>query len=165
MKEYIKYINKVKEIGAKDAKIIPANSIITAEWVRVKCQYGCGGYGHKLACPPFTPTPEQTRKILTYYNDALLIHVNEMIDLNKMIFNLETEIFFDGYYKAFGMGAGPCNICKKCSEFCTHPNEVRPSMEACGIDVYSTVKPIGFPINVLKTKKCKFNFYGVILIK
>ncbi len=115
MEKYTKYITRAKELGAKDAKAILANSIVTAEWVRVKCQYGCSGYGRSLACPPFTPTPEQTRKILTHYNAALLVHVDEMIDVNKIVSTLEKEIFFDGYYKAFGMGAGPCNICKKCS--------------------------------------------------
>jgi predicted metal-binding protein len=165
MKKYKKYIAGAKELGAKDAEIIPANSIVTAEWVRVKCQYGCSGYGRSLACPPFTPPPEQTKKILSHYNDALLVHVDEMIDVNDIVSTLEKEIFFDGYYKAFGMGAGPCNRCKECSEFCRHPDEARPSMEACGIDVYSTVRTQGFPIQVLKTKKCKFNFYGVILIE
>ncbi len=165
MNKYKKYIARARELRATDATIIPANSIVTAEWVRVKCQYGCGGYGRSLACPPFTPTPEQTRKILAHYNDSLLVHVDEMIDLNKIVYTLEKEIFFDGYYKAFCMGAGPCERCEVCPEFCQHPDEVRPSMEACGIDVFSTVRTQGFPIQVLKTRKCKYNFYGVILIE
>jgi predicted metal-binding protein len=165
MKKYEKYITRAKELGAKDAIIIPTNSIVTAEWVRLKCQYGCDGYGTSFKCPPNSPTPEQTKTILSDYKEALLVHVDELIDLNEIVITLEKEIFFDGYYKAFGMGAGPCNICKKCSESCTHPEKVRPSMEACGIDVYTTVRAHGFPIEVLKTKADKFNFYGVVLIE
>ncbi|MCK9432273.1 MAG: DUF2284 domain-containing protein [Candidatus Omnitrophica bacterium] len=38
-------------------------------------------------------------------------------------------------------------------------------MEACGIDVYSTVKNNGYPIKVLKDGNCKGNYYGVVLIE
>lgn len=38
-------------------------------------------------------------------------------------------------------------------------------MEACGIVVFRTVGTQGFPIEVLKTKKFKYNFYGLILIE
>jgi predicted metal-binding protein len=165
MKKYAKYVTRAKELRVKDAKIIPTKSIVTAEWVRIKCQFGCSGYGHGLMCPPYTPTPEQTRRILTCYNYALLVHVDEMINVSKIVFKIEEELFFDGYYKAFSMGAGPCFLCEKCPKFCRHLTEARPSMEACGIDVYKTVRAHGFPIEVLKTKNCKFNFYGLILIE
>jgi predicted metal-binding protein len=165
MQKYSKYITKAKKLGVKDAKIIPANGVVTAEWVRAKCQFGCGVYGRRLSCPPSAPTPEQTRRILTHYDDALLVHTDEMIDIGKIVSLMEKEIFFDGYYKAFGMGAGPCELCEACPEFCKHPHQARPSMEACGIDVYSTVRAYGFPIEVLKTRACKFNFYGLVLIE
>ncbi len=164
MEQFEKYITRAMELGVKEAKVIPADSIVTAEWVRIKCQFGCGGYGQRLTCPPSTPTPEQTRSILKDYKNALLLHSDEMIDISKIVVKIETEIFFDGFYKAFGLGAGPCFLCEECPEFCNHSKEARPSMEACGIDVYETVRPHGFPIEVLKTKECKFNFYGIILI-
>ena len=165
MKKYAKCVTRAKELRVKDAKIIPTKSIVTAEWVRIKCQFGCGGYDRRLTCPPHSPTPEQTRRILTHYNYALLVHVDEMINVSKIVFKIEEEIFFDGYYKAFGMGAGPCYLCEKCPKFCKYPDKARPSMEACGIDVYRTVRAHGFPIEVLRTEKCKFNFYGLVLIE
>ncbi len=165
MQKYDKYIARAKELGAKDARIIPADSVITGEWVRAKCQFGCGMYGRGLTCPPSTPTPEQTGRILKSYNHALLIHGHEMDDMNKIVPVLEKEIFFDGYYKAFSMGAGPCELCEKCPEFCTHPHEARPSMEGCGIDVFGTVRAHGFPIETLKTKDGKVNLYGLVLIE
>jgi hypothetical protein len=38
-------------------------------------------------------------------------------------------------------------------------------MEACGIDVFSTAKNNGFPINVLKSKDEVQNYYGLVLIE
>ena len=165
MTKYEEYIARARELGVTNAKIIPANTIVTAEWVRVKCQYGCGGYGSSLVCPPSAPTPEQTRKILADYNDVLLVHVDEMNNLNKIVSTLEREIFLDGYHKAFAMGAGPCDLCEKCPKFCKYPERARPSMEACGIDVFSTVRANGFPIEVLNTQTCNGNYYGVVLIE
>lgn len=164
-RRYTKYINKSKALGAITAKIIPAKSIVTAEWVRLKCQFGCDGYGRTLTCPPYSPTPAQTRGMLGNYKSALLIRGDEYTDIRKIVALLEREIFLDGYYKAFAMGAGPCNLCPRCPKYCRHAEEARPSMEACGIDVFSTVRANGLPIKVLRTRKCAGNYYGVVLIE
>ncbi|HID55545.1 TPA: hypothetical protein EYP37_03380, partial [Candidatus Poribacteria bacterium] len=37
---------------------------------------------------------------------------------------------------------------------CRHPRQARPSMEACGIDVYRTAKTAGFPIEVVRDYTC-----------
>jgi predicted metal-binding protein len=49
------YIAQAKRAGALEAKTIPASNVVTAEWVRLKCQFGCDGYGNGLCCPPRTP--------------------------------------------------------------------------------------------------------------
>lgn len=164
MDKYAKYVERAKELGAEDATIIPADSIITSEWVRAKCQYGCGTYGHRKSCPPSSPTPEQTRRILESYSHALLIHGKDIDGINRMVPILEKEIFFDGYYKAFGMGAGPCELCEECTDICAHPREARPSMEGSGIDVFGTVRSHGFPIEVLDSRECEVNLFGLVLI-
>ena len=165
MKKYVSYIKKAKGLKVKDAKIILAKSIVTAEWVRLKCQFGCDGYGQTLTCPPYSPTPERARRMLAEYKYGLLIHGDAHTHIRKIIAILEKHIFLDGYHKAFGMGAGPCELCARCPKFCRHADEARPSMEACGIDVYSTVRANGLPIEVLKTSSCKGNYYGVVLIE
>jgi predicted metal-binding protein len=33
-------------MGAVDAKAIDPKSIVVKDWVRLKCQYGCGNYGN-----------------------------------------------------------------------------------------------------------------------
>ncbi len=165
MKQKSKYLKKAKKLGAKDSKIISVKSIVVSEWVRLKCQFGCEGYGGRLTCPPYSPTPEQTRRIIVDYEYGLLIHGEEDTDINDIVATMEREIFLDGYYKAFGMGHGTCVLCNKCTKFCKYPEKARPSMEACGIDVYSTVRANGFPIEVLRTTSCEGNYYGLILIE
>jgi predicted metal-binding protein len=165
MKKYQKYIERAKKLKLRDAKIIPAKSIVVAEWVRLKCQFGCDGYGECLSCPPNSPTPEKTRKMLTHYKYALLIHGDEHTEITDIVAKLERMIFLDGYHKAFAMGAGPCELCSRCAKLCRHSDRARPAMEACGIDVYSTARANGLPIKVLKTNTCKGNYYGVVLIE
>jgi predicted metal-binding protein len=159
-----KYIKRAKQMGAVDAKVIAVKTIVVAEWVRLKCQFGCDGFGQSLTCPPYSPAPDITRKALGFYKHALLVHGNEYTDIHALIPKLEREIFLDGYYKAFGMGAGPCRLCAECGKFCRHTEKTRPSMEACGIDVYSTARANGFPIKVVKARGCNGNYYGVVLI-
>ena len=68
------FCKKAVEMGVEGAKIIDPGSIVTAEWVRMKCQYGCPGFGMSLCCPPRTPTPDMTRKVIDSYQKAILLH-------------------------------------------------------------------------------------------
>jgi predicted metal-binding protein len=165
MKEYTDYIKMAKKLGADKVKVIPAKSVVTAEWVRLKCQFGCGGYGQRLTCPPCSPLPEQTKKMLEDYSYGLLVHGDKYTKIREIVSDLEREIFLDGRHKAFGMGAGPCKLCSECPEFCRYPERARPAMEACGIDVYTTVRANGFSIDVVKTTKCNTDYYGLVLIE
>ncbi|MGQ9597642.1 MAG: DUF2284 domain-containing protein [Thermoproteota archaeon] len=71
-----------------------------------------------------------------------------------------------GYYSAFGLTSGPCPFCEKCNlKHCVHPRLARPSMEACGIDVYATVRSNGFKLEVVKSKKDKPRYFGLLLIQ
>jgi predicted metal-binding protein len=55
----------------------------------MKCQLGCGGFGQSLTCPPYSPTPEFTRRMLVYYKHALLIHGDAYTNIHKLIPKLE----------------------------------------------------------------------------
>jgi predicted metal-binding protein len=165
MSNFQQYVRRALDLGVRGAKVIQAQSIVTAEWVRIKCQFGCGGYGQALTCPPFSPTPELTRKMISFYTYALLIHGDEYTAISSIVSTLEREAFLDDLYRAFGMGSGPCTLCEKCPKQCRYPERARPSMEACGIDVFSTVRANGFPIEVLKTTGCEANYYGLILLE
>ncbi len=149
------------------AKIISPADVVTADWVRLKCQFGCDGYGGCLVCPPYTPTPEQTRKVLDCYKRAALIHFDKFAEIKPTIAELEREIFLAGAWKTFGLGAGPCYFCSECNVkggTCLHAEKARPSMEACGIDVFATARKAGFPIEVVSSRRQCPNYYGLILV-
>jgi len=156
-----------KKSGVRVARIISPSEVETAAWVRLKCQFGCDCYGQCLVCPPFTPSPEEMRKVLDAYNRAILIHFDPEADVKAIVADLERDIFLRGAWKVFGLGAGPCYFCKECAveeEQCRHPEKARPAMEACGIDVFSTVKKLGFPVEVVRTGRQCPNYYGLILV-
>ena len=162
-----KFCKLARKLGAKDAKVIPTKHVFTSPWVRRKCQYGCSGYGQCLTCPPYSPSPEETRKVLDSYETAILIHCdNEWDDVTDIVVKAEREIFLSGYYKAFALGAGPCDLCTKCNlKECKYPEKARPSMEASGIDVFKTARRARFPIKVLTSTECQPNYYGLVLIE
>jgi predicted metal-binding protein len=161
-----KWTARAVKLGAKAARIVPARSVKTAEWVRLKCQYGCGGYNGCLTCPPYSPTPERTALMLEDYRWAVLFEAGRE-STRTVVAKLEREIFLDGYYKAFGMASGPCRLCRECDfeHGCRRPSDARPSMEACGIDVFTTVRRNGFEIEVLTSTGQKGRRFGLVLIE
>ena len=174
--KYTKYVDQAKKTGASWLRIIDPQKVVTGEWVRLKCQYGCGMYGMCLTCPPYSPTPECTEKMLRDYSKALIM-VYDILDeqrettrrkkLRKDVANLEREMFLDGYYKAFAMACGPCNLCRECtlSYPCKYEDLARPSMEACGIDVYSTLANVGYELKVVKSYEEGCKFCSLLLIE
>lgn len=156
-----------KRRGALHAKVIESKSVIASPWVRFKCQFGCDGYGECLTCPPYSPTPEQTQALLNAYQRGILIHSGDHVDISRLAYQVEREAFLTGFYKAFGMGSGPCRLCATCdvSEPCKNGIEARPSMEASGIDVFQTVRNNGFSIRVLTSYRCRANYFGLVLVE
>lgn len=152
--------------GALAARIVSPANVFTASWVRWKCQYGCDGFASSLVCPPHTPTPDQTRAMLDDYRRAVLFE-SPLRQAKKIAVALERELFLSGYYKALGLGAGPCRLCAACAmeAGCRHADQARPSMEAVGIDVYATARRAGFTINVVRTHKDPQHYFGLVLIE
>lgn len=159
------FVARARKMGADDARPIDAAAVVTAPWVRLKCQFGCDGYDAGYCCPPHTPTHGETQAVIDCYRRGLLIHCTKLGRPSPIVIELEREIFLAGYYKAFAFGAGPCGLCKECPpDGCRHRDRARPSMESCGIDVYATARGCGMPIEVVKDRTCRQNYYGLILI-
>jgi predicted metal-binding protein len=172
-----KYCDQVIEGGATSVKLIQPSTVVTTPWVRLKCQFGCGGYDYSYCCPPYTPTHEETRKVLDSYQRALLFHIETSLTPNRgrhlkkyrhRLINLEGEMFKDGYYKAFVFLAGPCDVCRECSKVtgapCNDRYRARPSMEACGIDVFQTARNNGFHIETLRDEAEPRNTFCLMLV-
>ena len=171
-----RYCEKAREAGATHAKVIDPSTVVTAPWVRLKCLHGCP-YRHRYSCPPETPTPAEMRETLDSYGRAILFHVEapgsrersrNMVAYLDALVKLEGELFKDGYYKAFVLLAGPCVLCKECGKVegvpCRLPAKSRPSMEACGIDVYQTARNNGFFIETLRERTETQNLYCLMLV-
>ncbi len=178
IRNYEEILTMVKELGATDAKMIKPSQVVVRDWVRMKCRFGCDDYGKRLACPPFGPTPEEFRRVLSEYGSAVLLkfdtapHKSEKRVLayeqgiHGMVVRMEREAFLKGYYAAFGLAAGPCPHCSECNlKECEHPDIARPSMEGCGVDVFATVRNAGFEIRVVQDRSEKPTFYALLLLE
>ena len=153
--------------GAAEAKKVDPRRVRTARWVRLKCQYGCDGYGSCLTCPPYAPSPEQTREVLDSYSVAFLIHWGQESGGRKVMAEIERRVFLMGFHKAFALAGGPCELCDECNMEggCRHAYQARPSMEACGIDVFGTARDARLPIHVMTCHEDQPNFYSLLLVE
>ncbi|MHA2083993.1 MAG: DUF2284 domain-containing protein [Candidatus Thorarchaeota archaeon] len=165
--------------GFENFKWINPKDIQTAQWVRMKCTFGCPDYGKGACCPPNTPSVDDCRKFFDDYSRALVLQFSMKEEtpgerhswtsaINKHLLDLERSIFLEGFVKAFVLLITACSLCKECSENkieCKHPSQARPTPEAFAVDVFSTVRQLGFPISVLKDHEETMNRYAILLVE
>jgi predicted metal-binding protein len=163
------------ELGASDAKVIPASMIPIQDEVLEMCRAPrCDGYGLSANCPPHSMTPADTRALVIQYEWAVLFKVDVAPDLLlskdrfkafKRIFEmaaqLEAQAVKMGYSRARGFAAGSCKpvFCREVEcrvlaqgEECRVPTLARSSMEAVGINVFELVRQVGWEIHKLLRK-------------
>ena len=162
-----------------DFKWMNAKDIVVAQWVRFRCMFGCPSYGKNCTCPPNVPTIEECNKMISEYNDIAVFHIEKQLekpeeikswirDTTIKLVRLEKAVFILGYYKTLLISFGSCEMCEICSgnrTECKNPKMARPGADAIGIDVYSTVRNVGYPIYVLKDYSEAMNRYAFLLIK
>jgi predicted metal-binding protein len=163
-----------------DFRWISPGDIVTRNWVRMKCLFGCDGYGKGGCCPPQVPSVTDCRRFLDEYEVGLLLHC--AVKLENPLFRrqwsratqrkavaLEREVFLEDYPKAFVFPpGGPCRICRSCSASrreCKNLYAARPSLEAFAVDVYATARGAGYPIHVLKGYGEEMNRFGLLLVE
>ena len=161
-----KYKQMLADLGSDSFSIIKTESIVTAPWTIYKCQFGCGRYGKSWCCPPKSPGYKETQDIINSYKKAILFRCHDMSKVTDMAVTVAKELFLDGYYKAIAFGSGPCKRCNECnSKGCIFPEKTVPAMEACGIDVFQTVRNNGYEITTLKNEDEVQNHFGLILVE
>jgi len=167
------------EHNYSDFKWIDPKDIIVAQWVRMKCMFGCGEYGRNASCPPNVPSVSECRQFFSEYNTAAAFHFARAVDspedrhqwsrkVNRGLIILERAVFLAGYQRVFLLFMDSCGLCKKCTgirEECTEPRSSRPTPEAMGVDVYSTMQRIGYPLAVLPDYNDTMNRYAFLLIE
>ena len=68
------------DLGAVEAKIIQVEKIVIEDRVVFKCKLGCEKYGKTLACPPYAPTPDEFRKIVSEYHYAMFMKFKTRVE-------------------------------------------------------------------------------------
>lgn len=165
--------------GYTDYKWIKPQDIVVAQWVRMKCTFGCAEYGRNATCPPNVPSVADCRRFFDEYTTAALFHFEKRVDkpddrhawskgVNQGLVKLERAVFVAGYPKAFLMFMDSCSLCAECAGArtgCKNPRSARPSPESMAIDVFSTVRRYGYPIQVLSDYTQAMNRYAFLLIE
>ena len=169
----------VHQHGYADFKWFDPKTMVVSHWVRLKCEYGCPSYGKIASCPPNTPSVDECKRFFSEYTKAIVLHFQKVAPekevrrawsakTNVNLSKLERDIFLAGYPKAFLLFMDSCEICAECvpeRKGCKEIKLSRPSPEGMAVDVFSTVRQIGYPIEVLTNPANQMNRYAFLMIE
>ena len=161
-----------------DYKWIDPREIVVAQWVRMKCTFACEDYGKTATCPPNLPPVAECHAFLGEYQHGVLFRFTRRVErpedrkpwLREVVARLmkvEREVFLAGYPKVFLLPPDNCSMCADCPgelRDCRHLGFSRPAPEALAVDVFSTVRKYGYPIEVLTDYDQAMNRYGFLLV-
>ena len=192
------------EAGAADAKITPTNLVVVEDRVVLKCKVGCNHYGKTLACPPYTPSAEEFRKIVSEYSYAMFMKFTTNATADQEVYKhlmtyesdpatpqdikekaakfwqdwkdnkhkmlqsvvgLEKAAMKQGYSLAISFISGHCQLCDTCNletKICRHPELMRMSEDAIGVNVKKTAANAGIAFNFPFTKNA--DSFALLLI-
>jgi len=165
--------------GYSDYKWIHPRQIVVAQWTRMKCVFGCKNYGRCGTCPPNTPSVAECKGFFREYRTGVVFHFTKKVKkpedrfawtrkVNSKLLKLEREVFLSGYHKAFLLFMDSCNLCASCPgirQLCKNPKMARPTPESMAMDVFATVRKIGYPIEVLYDYSQEMNRYAFLFIE
>lgn len=168
-----------RKMGYTDFKWISPGKIVVANWVRMKCTFGCGNFGKSGCCPPEVPSVEECALFFKDYKEAVVFRFVKKVKrpqdrhawtatVNKKLLELEREVFLAGNRKAFLLFMDSCELCRECARArkdCLNKKEARPAPEAMAVDVFKTVKSIGYPLEVLTDYRQEMNRYAFLMVR
>ncbi|MDD5417062.1 MAG: DUF2284 domain-containing protein [Candidatus Aenigmarchaeota archaeon] len=145
-----------------DTDKIPTNKTLFAE----ACKKGCKNYNKKWSCPPCSPSFDKMKHkkkflvVMIKINGRYFADCTEWMKVKTINSILKSKLDnavrgiadkFNGYCYI----SGSCRLCKICAKKtnkpCRHPNKLRYSLEAVGIDCNKLVE------KTLKEKLCWYN--------
>jgi len=177
--DILKIEELARSFGAEECKWTSGDDVQVRQWVRFKCMFGCETYGKKGGCPPAVPSVPECQALFKEYDRILVMRLSTKLEdpkdrgawchkKNARLLKLEREVFLAGYHKAFLLEMDECRMCKDCAATrvdCKKPKLARPSPEALAVDVFGTVRALGFPIEVLSEHDQTMNRYSFLLIE
>ena len=165
--------------GYDDFRWIDPQQIVVAQWVRMKCAFGCGEYGKCAACPPNTPSVPECERFFREYKRAVVFRFAKTVarpedrrawgrDVNRKLLDLERALFLAGYPRGVPALHGlvpSLRDLRSGTGGVPHPKQARPAPEAMAVDVFSTVRACGYPIEVLTDYGQEMNRYALLMIE
>lgn len=165
--DFEKYVQLAKELGMLHAVLISPEDIFLDIRAMLKCRWGCEYYSEEsIRCGMRNTGFEERCQMVNSYARVLVVHSHDAAALSRAVLQIERAAFLDGHYFAFAVRA--CNLCPSCAvkegKPCVSPEKVRPCDQAFGIDVYRTVRTLGLPCEVLKSREDEQNRYGFVFL-
>ena len=157
-------VEQFLEIGFEHAAFFDPAQLEFRQEVRDMCSADkCTQYNKNWACPPACGSIELSVEKAKKYSKAIMIQttavMEDSFDFETMMqaakdhkerFGKVVELFRTEDPDCLPMGAGGCNICKKCTypdEPCRFPDKAFTSMEAYGLYVAGECKKAGLEYN------------------
>ena len=163
------YVKMAKELGAENAVGFNLTDIVFDPRTVLLCVFGCADYGKNHTCPhQRSPLSlREYKKILKRYECGIIIGTAVKAKAQQISYEIERKCFLNGHYFAFSLS--DCAMCDTCAlaadKECRSPKKARPAFHSVGIDVFKTVRNLGLPIEVLKNKDEKQNWYSAVFIR
>lgn len=162
-----KYVDLARDYNMLNAMIIAPEQIYFDIRSILKCRWGCEDFSkNSIKCHSRNTTFNERIEIVKRYKQILIVHAHNARELNSVLLKLERMAFLDGYYFASALCC--CNLCPSCQvdkgSPCPTPEKIRPCEQLFGIDVYKTVRSLGWPCQVLQHKEDIPNRFGFLLI-
>lgn len=170
-------LEKAHELGL-EAHVLNVSCIPVENRTRLKCAYGCRGYGKRLSCPPHVMPVDEFRQILKEYSTAILLieefDTTGIVDIIKAwsgirkgsfhkMFDLEYYSFREGFTFAQLLRPGACNECEACAGECVKPDRRRFPPEAVGINLEKVLNMAGSELRFCDPDRVKC--VGILLLE
>lgn len=179
-------MNKIMDfalsLGFTKVMVIQTDLIVVQDEVVERGCAACPNYGRYLSCPPAVETPAWFRDYLAGFRQALLVQLkgtltgdpvtidhNEALQyaarMNQWLLTLEEFCQAAGFSRARSFIGGHCQLCESCigpGSDCRHPEEMRTSVDANGINVVETCAAAGCPLKFPVTDSVTWT--GLVLL-
>lgn len=159
-------IERAREMGAVEARIIPTEQIVFDPRSHLKCRFGCNRWGRYWTCPPnLQISPEQFQEGFRHYRHAIFIKALDPKQGQELAVTIEKEAML-AHDCPFSFALAMCVQCEVCAfpEPCRYPHLARPSMDGYGVDIGRTVESIGFKVEFDKDGKMLPVWYVMVLL-
>ncbi len=171
-------MNSPEEHGFTNVKFVHTPQLATASWVRLRCQYTCRNARKSDFVPPFSPTVDDTIRMMEEYKFGLLVRREEPVPLRlpngdvwsafqDSLIHSEQECATRGYGKAFALAVGNCLFCHHDDSMrpCDFNAKKRPTLEAIGFNMHDTLKMLAWEHYLVREPGDPMSLFGLLLLE